>query len=274
MSRHETPVDMQDWGWFLHDPRQPETDLQALMQTAPGDTPQESVEALQEFREAVIDCMLALTAKERFTIEAYTLERLSYSQLGTRLGCSKSQAEREHKKACQTLGLYVKAHPTVQARHPFMEPTNWNDAAQDAINYLRVLSVTTIPAPFELLIADGKKVLSAGWETSGGELTHILTDLGVSALIELGADFVTRQSIVDMLCDRHRKYGMGNILEFREYGLLIRMSDKVARIANDAGDFADETTIDAYMDLVGYAAIAHMLSQGTFTLPLKETTNA
>jgi hypothetical protein len=270
MTIPEHSTNLQDWGWILADPAQPATDLQALMEAAPGFDPVESVAQLQVFREAVNDCFAALTQKERYVIEAKTMEGLSYSKLGTRLGCSKSQAERDHKSALNSLAPLVRSHPTIQERHwTYMEPTNWDTAAADAVNYLRVLSVTTLPKPLDESIAEGKEILSNGWEDSGGALTEVLLTIGATALNAIGGDFITRTAIIDLLCERHSKYGAGNINEFREYGLLVRMSDKVARIKNGAGDFEDESTLDAWMDLVGYAAIAHMLSVSSFNLPLK-----
>ena len=47
------------------------------------------------------------------------------------------------------------------------------------------------------------------------------------------------------------------------------MSDKVERINHMGGDFADDSVVDAYMDLVGYAAIYFMLVNDIFELPLE-----
>ena len=72
-----------------------------------------------------------------------------------------------------------------------------------------------------------------------------------------------------MMISRHHKYGERNILGFHMTGVVIRMCDKVERINNSVRDFDDELIIDAYMDLVGYGAIAYMLMNGWFKLPLK-----
>lgn len=267
MQSPEIPVNMQEWGW-MEDPSMPTTDMQALMEAAPGNEPAESREALQVFREAVADCLTVASFQDVFILNAYEAERLSYSQLATRLGCSKSQAEREHKKAHRNVASLMRSHPIIQERHN-LQPTTWNEAAADAVNYLSVVASTTLPVPFEEAIRRGKLILSAGWEESGGELTVMLVALGASAYGAVQEATIDNDDIIKLLVDRHTKYGVGNILEFREYGLLIRMSDKVARIKNGDADFEDDSYLDAFLDLVGYAAIAHMLDQDTFKLPLE-----
>lgn len=257
-------------GWFDNNARTPATPMQALMETAPGDEIARSAEEIQQIREAVVDCWQALDQKDSFILGAYDIERLSYSQLAERLGCSKSQAEREHKAAYARLAPFLKAHPIINERFTTLQPTTWNQAASDAVHYLAVKTHTTLPVPFEEAILRGKMILSSGWEETGGRLTDTLIDLGASALGSLTASPDNIETITQLLCDRHAKYGQGNINEFKEYGLLVRMSDKVARIKNHDGANADEATIDACYDLVGYAAIAVMLERGTFTLPLED----
>ena len=78
--------------------------------------------------------------------------------------------------------------------------------------------------------------------------------------------------LLDMLVDRHHKYGPGNINRFKELGLIVRLSDKVARLRNlqdgNGAHVTDETVVDTWMDIVGYTAIAIMLRDDTFDLPL------
>jgi hypothetical protein len=81
----------------------------------------------------------------------------------------------------------------------------------------------------------------------------------------------TIEQIVRILADKQANYGTGNILSFGEKGIIIRVSDKVARIENMlARDRVDEgePIEDAYLDIIGYATIALMLERGWFELPL------
>lgn len=266
----ETAVDNQIWH---ADGTRPATALEALMRCAPGQEPEESSEELQPFREAVADCLTTLEPQHRFVIEAVDSERLSQRQLAKRMGMSSSNANRLVAQARETVAKLLRSHPAIQERHPFMNPTNWEEAATDAVNYLHVVGSTTLPTPFDRSIENGKWILQMSGLDAGEELTPTLIGMGATALMELRTLGVKSDDVVDLLVERHHKYGPGNILEFRELGLLVRMSDKNARIQNSDRDFADETFVDALMDIVGYAAIAYMLDLNLFQLPFKETTS-
>lgn len=59
-----------------------------------------------------------------------------------------------------------------------------------------------------------------------------------------------------LMVDRHAKYGNGNISEFGETGLLVRMGDKYARLKNGhETDFSDESVDDTLFDSIGYPVI-------------------
>ena len=78
--------------------------------------------------------------------------------------------------------------------------------------------------------------------------------------------------IADLIIRKQRDYGHGNILTFGEYGVLVRSSDKIARLKNLLeGNTApsNESVDDSWSDLAGYAIIALMLRRGTFTRELK-----
>lgn len=59
-----------------------------------------------------------------------------------------------------------------------------------------------------------------------------------------------------MMMERGSKYGPGNIAQFGDFGVLVRLSDKLSRIqgARDK-DFADEAVRDTWMDVIGYGII-------------------
>ena len=56
--------------------------------------------------------------------------------------------------------------------------------------------------------------------------------------------------------ERHEKYGPGNIAQFGDFGVMVRLSDKLARLQHSSGkDYADEATRDAWLDVIGYGLI-------------------
>ena len=86
------------------------------------------------------------------------------------------------------------------------------------------------------------------------------------------------QEMTSIMIDRQRKYGHRNILEFGEMGILVRASDKLARLKNfyidkQGQEVSDESLDDTWTDLANYAIISLMLRKGIFERPLKETLN-
>lgn len=64
----------------------------------------------------------------------------------------------------------------------------------------------------------------------------------------------------DLMHERGTKYGPGNIAEFGDFGAVVRMSDKFARLRNlyvegAGGDVRDESVEDTLMDIANYAVI-------------------
>ena len=81
------------------------------------------------------------------------------------------------------------------------------------------------------------------------------------------------EEIVKLLISKQSDYGKNNILDFGEYGILVRSNDKMARLKNlnqKGVNPANESIEDTWKDISGYAIIALMLRRGLFSLPLKK----
>ena len=85
--------------------------------------------------------------------------------------------------------------------------------------------------------------------------------------------------IADELCAvlaaKQYDYGHSNIMDFGEYGVLVRANDKMARLKNLLSPTSEtqpknESIEDSWKDLANYAIIALMVRRGWFELPLKE----
>lgn len=76
----------------------------------------------------------------------------------------------------------------------------------------------------------------------------------------------------ELMINKQRDYGHSNITDFGEYGVLVRLNDKVCRLKNLLGkkEPKNESIEDSWIDTANYAIIAIMLRRGLFTLPLKE----
>ena len=76
--------------------------------------------------------------------------------------------------------------------------------------------------------------------------------------------------VATTLIEKHKDYGVDNILIFKEQGLVVRLWDKVSRLKNIVwGSKLPETLEDTWKDMAGYAIIGMMLQRGTFTNPLE-----
>ena len=146
----------------------------------------------------------------------------------------------------------------------------WNDGAKLALSRIDSQSRFAPPSvPYEVEILRTIKLVNNEPENTFDYYGETLLNLGTSAWLGLSK---SEQTVMPtLLVNRQLKYGPQNIMAFTYKGIAIRMADKVARIENGGEDFADEAYTDAVMDLVGYAAIALMLHDGTFHLPVQAT---
>lgn len=101
------------------------------------------------------------------------------------------------------------------------------------------------------------------------EMTTTVKIVGPKTFEEAVSDVV--MEISDLLVRKQKDYGHKNILEFGEFGCLVRTNDKVARLKNlSTREGLNESIDDSWKDLAGYSILALMLRRGTFTLPLKD----
>lgn len=68
--------------------------------------------------------------------------------------------------------------------------------------------------------------------------------------------------IAEMMFQRHKKYGPGNIAKHGPVGILVRMDDKFARLGAGSGNFDDETVENTLDDIIGYALIWKLWLRG------------
>lgn len=63
---------------------------------------------------------------------------------------------------------------------------------------------------------------------------------------------------------KQHDYGPGNIASFGEVGLLVRTSDKIARLKNlmGRGEAKNEAVEDTWLDIANYGSIAQMVRAG------------
>jgi hypothetical protein len=100
-----------------------------------------------------------------------------------------------------------------------------------------------------------KGPLAAALESSSSE-----ADLSKAEHLEFLDELL--EEVSKVMHQRGRKYGPGNIAEFGETGVLVRLSDKLSRLRHTKENFDDEGTEDSWLDVVGYGLIGLAWSRG------------
>ena len=88
-------------------------------------------------------------------------------------------------------------------------------------------------------------------------------------------DAVLAEMKATLLRKRH-DYGQANIAKFGSLGILVRASDKIERLINlqhKDPELADETVMDTWLDLMGYAILAILWLKGQYGLPTEVSYN-
>ena len=159
-------------------------------------------------------------------------------------------------------------------------PRSWDEAAAIVCDELAIAWFAQQPDQPSL---EESIVYLREWFEYGSAGAELTADnwvvAGVSALNVAFAGqsdpaFVQRltREVRDLIITKQHDYGDGNILAFGHRGIVVRMSDKFARLRNlqrKGVDARNEPLIDTKMDLVGYAALGMMLSRHWFGLPLE-----
>lgn len=157
-------------------------------------------------------------------------------------------------------------------------PTTWDEAARAALDEILSLNFGSgTPSLVEELRADVRYLrdgFGAGGRSSLGAFNLIAWDALDLTHQRTGLDeYEVAERVHAILVSKQHDYGCGNILAFGVDGLIVRLSDKVARLINlleSRAEPKNESVLDTLFDIIGYAAIAHMLKAGTFELPLAQ----
>jgi hypothetical protein len=112
--------------------------------------------------------------------------------------------------------------------------------------------------------------------SSAGKFSPAWEDLLDAYIMELTEWLYDPDNVGAALCEvestliqKHHDYGEDNLRDFGELGVLVRVSDKVARLKNlidKQAEVADENRADTWRDVAGYAIQALiMLKMGNTT---------
>lgn len=265
----------------------PETIFAALMQQGPSDTYRESLEESAALAAAVDYACECLSPEDTYVLNAVSFEGLTFDELAARLGVARSRGWRIHERALKRLRTLLINHEPIRKRLG-MKPS-WNAAAMHELVAIAGYEEGYDDAPRGLsedaelishFVGAAVAALDAGREKAAVDHLAFAAQVAVAQLRSIG-----KWSLLEMhelLCRKQSDYGHGNILKFGQMGVMVRASDKAERLNNlvmrdDGGSLslrparspANESLMDAFFDIVGYAVIARMLKAETFELTLE-----
>lgn len=219
---------------------------------------------------AVQQAIETLDPMSRQCVEAIFYEGVSYNTLGSRLGVSKVHAWRLSRKAMAELQRKLAIDHAINMR--FNMFNDWEEAAQAIVDEWSTLSGAG-RANHQHLESYRKRLAKCVREQK--EIPRLdIIDVAHIAIGELKAQKQwDSEEMVDLLVSKQRDYGHGNILAFAHVGIAIRMCDKLARLdtlLTNGATPSNESLIDTWMDLVGYAVISEMLYLEVFELELRD----
>ena len=78
---------------------------------------------------------------------------------------------------------------------------------------------------------------------------------------------INKSNFCEILCYKHKRYGTQNLIKRGEYGILVRLDDKISRaenlIVSEENDIV-ESLADTFLDIAGYAIQAIGMIEGWF----------
>ena len=271
--RDEIPSDMTAWEHRIPMAR-PNTNLQALMETAPDGHVDDSLQQADPIRTAIRRAVETMSEKDQFYVDALFIEQITIRAFAHRIGVEKSQAHRIKNKLAKRVAAAMLTEPIIkeytEMTAPIMQPTTWQQAAAEALIIIeRTAAFSPLLRSFDNCMAAMVDYVEGGHKAvSIVRVDDAILDIAMTAWLWLTEE--ARDEMLALIISRQRKYGTGNITKFGTRGIIVRMSDKIERLRNMGGDFADDSVVDAYMDLVGYGALHWMTVNGVFELPLAD----
>lgn len=245
---------------LIADPRQPLTEMESLMAAIPHSEVMSVLEQKQ-FAESVSDCMDFLAPEVVETLDAIGGERISEQDLASRLDVSRSTARRRKFEALEQLRQVASCHPAIVDRLG-LDDRSFETGARVAA--WKVLTGEGVIPPEEARLVEGD---GSDWD----ECNWIAGRIARGADLKLGGEnpFV----VAELVSRKQHDYGHENILAFGAMGVVVRLSDKVARYQNLVHMLvkpSNESVEDTLLDMLGYATIAQMNVDGTFLRKLGE----
>lgn len=265
----------------LQSRRRPSSDMEALMETAPGEEPEPSADELLELREAVADAIQSLPIKHRKTIHLLMYEGLSLREAGELLGYSDVHIMRIRNAAYDKLKQALTMNTTLRRRYEMAN--TWDESATQWCAHLGSLAQPNNKIDFKTLHDRIDALIGITFHNNLEPNPDAFIAIATPVVSYLRAhDWWDSAEMARLLAYKQHDYGHGNIMRFGLKGIVVRLTDKYERLANlqftkdfleDGGATAplvNETIADTLHDIIGYCVVGLMVLDDTFKLSLGE----
>ena len=263
--------------------RRPQSEMQALMETVPGEEPEASTDEMLLLREAVASAVASLPSKYRKAIIHTTYEGLSLKEAGEVMGFSDVHVMRIRNAAYDKLRDTLTMN--VELRRRYEMAKTWEQSATQWVMHIAGLSDRGKPRlDFGLLRDRIDTLIGIVFHNNEEPNPEAFTVIATPVVHELRHQGEWDSAdMARLLAAKQHDYGHKNIDRFGLKGIVVRLNDKYERLANlefTRQFFADghtvvpkvdETIVDTLMDIVGYCVIGLMVLDDTFKLELGET---
>lgn len=261
--------------------RRPSSEMEALMQTAPGKEPEPSADELLELREAVAEALASLEPKYQKTIRLLMYEGMSLRDAGEILGYSDVHIMRirnsAYAKMKQTLTM------NIELRRRYEMANTWDESATQWCTHIGSLSQPNNKIDFKTLHDRIDALIGITFHNNLEPNPDAFIAIATPVVSYLRANnFWDSAKMAQLLAYKQHDYGHGNIMRFGLKGIVVRLTDKYERLANlqftkdfleDGGTVAplvNETIADTLHDIIGYCVVGLMVLDDTFKLSLGE----
>ena len=265
----------------LRSRRQPSSEIEALMQTAPGQEPIPSADEILELREAVAEAIESLPAKHRKTIQLLMYKGLSLREAGELLGYSDVHVMRLRNAAYGKLKEALTMNIILRRRYEMA--STWHQSATQWCAHLGSLSKPNNKIDFKTLHDRIDALIGITFHNNLEPNPDAFIAIATPVVSYLRAnDWWDSAQMAQLLAHKQHDYGHGNIMRFGLKGIVVRLTDKYERLANlqftkdfleDGGTVAplvNETIADTLHDIIGYCVVGLMVLDDTFKLSLGE----
>jgi hypothetical protein len=261
--------------------RRPTSDMQALMESAPGQEPATSANEMLDLREAVSEAVQSLPSKYRKAILLTTYEGLSLKEAGEVMGFSDVHVMRIRNTAYTKLQEALTMN--IELRRRYEMAKTWEQSAAQWVGHIAGLSKRAKEIDFALLRDRIDVLIGITFHNNEEPNPDAFVVVAVPVVGYLRhLDKWDTGAMAKLLASKQHDYGHKNIDRFGLKGIIVRLNDKYERLANleftrqffEDGNTVvpkvNETIEDTLMDIVGYCVIGLMVLDDTFKLELGE----